>query len=331
MHLPTFLRTVCVPTLRKSCKMAWMRSRLLPLLALAALSCRKVPATLPEPAGEPAAEDPAPTQTRVFVEAQPDTAETRLFEPISNELASLYSCWFESPYPYMFEARGEPLEIHGQSYDMLMAGIRGILYYGDFNECAGRLVGQQPRSYSDIGPIEALAGMSATLPSSNLPFRAVNPEIIAWARTQLLPAPQQSIEGVPVQLAYDRVFRRFFRLMGESLFWLLEQGTLASETAPYLSAVDQGRDGLEWLEARYPAIPSHGGSWDGTTMTAPMAAGFWLRRELDGSFAACWHGLREVLERYDANWLGELRASYPQAANALAQIPDPLASEGVQP
>ena len=62
-----------------------------------------------------------------------------------------------------------------------------------------------------------------------------------------------------------------------------------------------------------------------------MAAGFWLRRELDGSFAACWHGLREVLKRYDATWLGELQASYPLAASALAGVPDPFAGAGVQP
>jgi hypothetical protein len=287
---------------------------------LAALSCHRVPATLPEPeVGEPNG------RGSVFVEPPP-TSESSTISPLTSEAAALYACWFERPYEYMFGYGGASLEIgHGQ-YGMMMAGTRGILYYGALNECAGRLVGQPPSSYSDPGPIGVLAGVPVTLDNPKLPFETVNPEIITWARARLLPSADQSIDGIPVQLAYDRVFSRFFRLMGESLFYVLDSTSIEFEAKTYIQDVEQGRiDGIQWLEHRYAGIPAHGGSWDGTTLTAPMAAGFWLRRELDGSLPACWHGLRDVFERYDRAWLDDLRTRYPNAAGRLAQLPDAAA------
>lgn len=284
---------------------------------LAALSCHRVPATLPEPeTSEPAG------QGSVFVESAP-TRQSSTVSPLTSEATALYGCWFERPYEYMFGYGGAPLEIGHRQYGMMMAGTRGILYYGALNECAGRLIGQSPASYSDTGPIGVLAGVPVTLVNPSLPFETVNPQIIAWARARLLPSADQSIEGIPVQLAYDRVFSRFFRLMGESLFYVLDSSAIEVEATTYIQDVEQRRvDGIQWLEHRYAGIPAHGGSWDGTTLTAPMAAGFWLRRELDGSLPACWHGLRDVFERYDRAWLDDLRARYPNAASWLAPLPD---------
>jgi hypothetical protein len=292
---------------------------LLSLVVLVPLSCHRVPATLPDTEPEPT------SRGSVFVESQPSKDNTPIvFSPLTSEAAALYSCWFEDPYEYMFA--GDPLEVGRRQVGMLMAGIHGILYYGALNECAGRLVGQPPASYSDHDPIGALAGVSVTLVNPKLPFETVNPEIIAWARARLLPSPDQSIEGIPVQIAYDRVFSRFFRLMGESLFYVLDSNSIDAEASTYIQDVElHGVDGIEWLERRYTGIPTHGGSWDGTTLTAPMAAGFWLRRQLDGSLPACWHGLRDVFERYDRAWLAELQGRYPNAASMVAQLPDSAA------
>lgn len=268
--------------------------------------------------------EPARTNS-TFVEAQPEPREAApgTFAPISEQIASLYRCWFRDPYSYMFSS--ESIEINGNNYGMLMAGISGILYYGNLNNCAGELTGRKPSSYADIGPIEALAGVPATLPSG-FDFATVNPEFIAYARRSLLPAPDQAIDGVSVQLAYDQVFQRFFRMMAASLLTLLETTDIDRETTQYLAATSAGSDGIDWLEAQYGGrIAGFPEGADGTTMTAPMAAGFWLRRRADGSFAASWHGLREVLDRYDAAWLAARKAQYPKAAAALEQLADPMA------
>ena len=306
-----------------------MTRRLAAALALSTVSltlaCRKVPAelSLPQDGSEPA-------RTGVFVESQPDARKPQggVFAPVSAEIESLYRCWFRRPYEYMFDRRGQPLELNGQRYGMLMAGVRGILFYGDLNTCAGELTGQAPRSYSDIGPIEQLAGVSATLPNSSLKFASVNPDFIAYARQNLLPAPDQMIDGVAVQLAYDRVFQRFFRVMGLALIQTLEVQNIDTETRQYLAATTAGTDGIEWLENHYGGfIGIAPESWDGTTMTGPMAVGYWLRRHADGSLAANWYGLRDVLQRYDPQWLSETLAQNPKAAAALEQLVDPLGAK----
>ena len=297
---------------------------MLAVLGLVSASCRRVPAELADIDSEPA------RPHKPFVEAQPGPREAPpgTYSPISTEIADLYRCWFRDPYSYMFRADSEPLEVNGAFYGTLMAGIDGILYYGNLNNCAGELTGQRPSSYSDIAPIEALAGVPATRPSSQFSFATVNPEFIAYARQHLLPPPDQTIDGIPAQLAYDRVFRRFFRLMSASLIMLLEDTDIGLETQLYVDDTNAGVDGIEWLEGRYAgAVDGFHESWDGTTMTAPMAVGFWLRRRADGSLAASWHGLREVLDRYDPSWLAEQKARHPKAAAQLDQLPDPMGAE----
>lgn len=297
-------------------------------LALALLSilpaCRTVPAdvSLAESGSEPA-------RTGVFVEAQPNPREARsgTFAPISAEIANLYRCWFRDPYSYMFSGAEPQLEVNGNRYGMLMAGIGGILWYGNLNNCAGELTGRAPSSYSDIGPIEALAGVPATLPGSRFDFATVNPEFIAYARHNLLPPPDQTIDGIPPQLAYDLVFQRFFRVMGLTLVMLLEHHDIDAETQQYLSATSAGADGIEWLEGQYARfIDGATEPWDGTTMTAAMAVGFWLRRHADGSLAACWYGLRDVLVRYDRAWYDEIMMN-GKAKAKLELLPDPLGSQ----
>jgi hypothetical protein len=290
------------------------------LAIVVVLGCRTVPAELPEPQPERA----PPSAAAPVDDPRPRVASPGDFTPVSPEIEALYRCWFRNPYSYMFAYDGELLEYDGKRFGMLMAGTKGILYYGRLNTCAGELTGVAPRNYADVEPIAALAGVPATLPSS-LPFAAVNPELIAFARQRLLPSPDQWIDHVETQRAYDLVFRRFFRVMTLSVMVLLESSDVDGETADYLAATSRGHDGIDWLENRYGGrIPELGGYADGTMMTAPMAAGFWLRRHADGSFAACWHGLREVLDRYDAVWLGEQQARHPKAAAELAQLHDPL-------
>ncbi|KIG15223.1 hypothetical protein DB30_05767 [Enhygromyxa salina] len=290
-------------------------------LAMLTLACRTVPATLPEPDTGAATR----TSNTVFVESQPKPEGGRLFEPLSADAIQVFRCWFTDPYEYMFTYDGEPFEFNDRAFGTFMAGISGILYYGNLNNCVGDIIGEPPRSYSDLQPIERFAGVSATLPNSSLPFETVNPEIIHWARAKLLPAPNQYIDGIPVQLAYDRVFHRFFRVMAVSLFELHQQYAIAAEAQTYLRDTSNGDQGIDWLERRYThSMPAFNGSWDGTTMTTPMAAGFWLRRQLDGSIGPCWHGLRDVLERYDPRWLAEQLNHYPNAQVALAQLPDTI-------
>src|SRR5690606_8936111 len=187
------------------CRGAW------PIIVAAALlRCRTPPAELPQTHTEA---EPARTNN-VFVEAQPSKRDAAPggFSMINGEIAGLYRCWFNDPYSYMFAYDGELREIGNKRFGMLMAGIHGILFYGNFNTCAGDRPGHRPAGYADFGPVAPLPGVPATADAPGLAFDAVNPELLFYARRQLLPSPDQSIDGIPVQLAYDHVFQRFFRL-----------------------------------------------------------------------------------------------------------------------
>ncbi|MCA9685291.1 MAG: hypothetical protein KC457_24135 [Myxococcales bacterium] len=291
-------------------------------LALALGACTGNKPSSEQPTTGPAGAEPAHTDA-VFIEAQPSAGgQTQLLAP---EIAGLFRCWFRSPYEYMFDPGRGQLQVGSRSYGMLMAGISGMLVYSGLNDCAGEIVGQAPRSYSDIAPLEIMAGVPATLPGQ-LPFATVNPEFVLWARRTLLPDSQTSVDGVIVQEAYDQVFSRFFRLMAESALLLHERYDIAGETRTYLADTDAGADGIDWLENHYGhELRDHGGSWDGTTMTPAMAMGFWLRRQADTSIGPCWHAIRDVVAHYDPQWLDEQRGRYPKGWATLAANPDPLA------
>jgi hypothetical protein len=224
----------------------------------------------------------------------------------------MIACWFESPYDYMFD-HGRPLQIGGGSFGMLMAGVSGILHYGDLNTCAGRVSGTEPRSYSDDRPFAALSGLpihSAQM-SDSQPFGFFNPDIIDWGRRNLVPDPQSQVGGVSVQEIYDRVFQRFFRMMTEAYLHLRQTGGYQQEMDAYWQmAQDPAQDGIDWLQGRYSALSQYAAGADGTTMTPQMAIGFWLRRGIDGTSDTLWRALREAMQRFDGQWYAGLRPVY---------------------
>jgi hypothetical protein len=274
-------------------------------------------------AGEPSGREP------VFVEREPGDEPGKLPTVLPPEIANLYRCWFREPYDYMFRYEGQTFDINGRSYGMLTAGISGLLYYGGLSPCASEQTGTTDTNWGDPKALGDFAGVPTRNPNSSISqFTPVNPEFVHWARKTLLAHPEALIDGRRVQDAYDRVFQRFFRLMLLSGVALVERtGSvegLGGEAKLYLADTDAGAYGVDWLEGRYYAlVPSYPESQDGTTMTAGMAAGFWLRRQIDGSLASCWHGAIEVAELYDQFWLAEQRSAHGPAFDQLDALTDP--------
>jgi len=254
--------------------------------------------------------EPEPEPERLTIQpGQPLTADV---------LAQVYGCWFESPYGYMFDRKSdESLSIHGASYTRFMGGVRGILYYGDLAPCLGRLVGVEQRSYSDNGPIAAVAGLPlhSEQMSDDKPFGYYNPELVRWGHENLIPDPELGVAGLTARSIYAVVFSRFFRLMAESRLWLVQKKKYKREMKAYWKMAqdqkDLGGDGLLWLQKRYRGkLPEYRVDWDGTSLTPQMAIGFWLRRGLDGTQEELWVGLRKVLKAYDAEFYSTLKNKY---------------------
>jgi hypothetical protein len=255
----------------------------------------------PEGEQEPATEADASAPASVSNEMDPST------------LLEIGACWFESPYEYMFSG-AQSVSVGDRSFGSFLAGISGVLYYGDLNECFGRLTGSPPTSYSDNSPFEKVSGLDiySEKMDETQPFGFYNPEIVEWGHKNLIPSPSSDIAGVPAQKLYDAVFSRFFRMMTESRLYLVESGTYRQEMDAYWKmAAFSNQDGIDYLQARYQsALPQYGGSWDGTTMTPQMAIGFWIRRGLDGTSAELWTGLSKAMKIYDKTWYDSLKTTY---------------------
>jgi hypothetical protein len=228
-------------------------------------------------------------------------------------IATIGACWFRKPYSYMFST-ASPVTVGDRSFGMLLAGINGILYYGDLNQCFAEQMETGVTSYSDNQPFEKMSGLP--LHSDQMfetqPFGFYNPDLVVWGYTNLIPATTDTIAGVPAQTIYTGVFSRFFRMMTESYLHLVDQGIYRQEMDAYWDMATTGKkDGIDYLQARYmEVLPGYGGTWDGTSMTPQMAIGFWLRRGLDGTSDELWTGLKKVMLRFDGTWYAGLRSTY---------------------
>lgn len=242
---------------------------------------------------------------------EPEPRAGNTFDP--GLVATIGACWFRKPYSYMFST-SSPVTVGEQSFGMLLAGINGILYYGDLNQCFAEQLETGVTSYSDNQPFEKMSGLPihSDQMDGSQPFGFYNPDLIVWGHENLIPAQTDLIAGVPAQTIYTGVFSRFFRMMTESYLHLVQSGTYRQEMDAYWKvAAAQKQDGIDYLQARYHGVlSSYGGSWDGTSMTPQMAIGFWLRRGLDGTNDELWTGLKKVMLRFDGEWYANLRSTY---------------------
>ena len=273
-----------------------------------------------------AQQEPAPS---LEVEKKEEAREPEKKQPTVLTLAALeqiYACWFKNPYDYMFASAGVPGEmvgIGGKNFAMFMGGISGIMDYGSLSECAGGFVGVKQKSYSDPTPIEHLAGIplySERMDDSQ-PFGFFNPELVKWGYTTMIPDPDSLIGGAAAQIIYDKVFKRFARVMAESYLYLVDSGKYRDEMKAYWDLAKKpggfkpyGYGGLDYLQSRFnSALPAYQVAWDGTKMTPQMAIGFWLRRGLDGTHEELWTGLTKALKQYDGVWYDSLKTTYTSA------------------
>lgn len=271
--------------------------RLALLAALASLSCSS-----PAPSG-PTAPQPAPPATPVEP-SRPEAAEPLPVPSDDERLPELYRCWFESPYPYMFDDSGT-----------FTAGPKGIVYYGHLAGCMAKITdGTHSRVVGDHKPIEMFSGLEVLVGKSG-GFRSYNPALIRWGHENLIPPPDAMIGELTARDRYHAQLSRFFRLMTESYLTLRSSMKLDAEIDAYKAAVAGGADGLDYLEKRFAnrlpdlAIPA-----DGTALTVPMAFGFWLRRAIDDTSDELWIGLRKVMRLYDPEWYAAVQKRYPKAA-----------------
>jgi hypothetical protein len=142
-------------------------------------------------------------------------------------------------------------------------------------------------------------------------FRKVNPETITWIANNLIPSPstELGIEGNPTLLKiYEENFQRLARLLVETHQHLYHNTDPNAEKTAYAEAMgEEDFHGPSWLKARYENLflDQYGPEYTQATFDAPLPpllAGFWLRREMDGSSDAIWSALGSFMMQYDPGW-----------------------------
>lgn len=217
-------------------------------------------------------------------------------EPLSKEdLKTIYETWFENPYEYMFESCDKE--------KMLLGGVNGILFYGGLLDGFARQLGiDRSHRFYDLKLVEKAAKLPILLKEEE--FGYYNPEIIVWGYENLIPSPEDRFRRETYRYVYQRVFKRFFRLMTESYLYLDKYCVIEDDSRKYKEIVVEGQfEALTYLDKEYGNLLSEYDYGTGYSYwTVGMSFGFWLRRHLDGTDEYVWEGLTKLMNLYDTEW-----------------------------
>ncbi len=232
-------------------------------------------------------------------------------------LEKLYLCWQRNAYQPAFPTNRDGKKEY-------VAGINGIVYYGDLPRCLDG--DEESKDFKDISQIEKVAGLKLKEKSEHGLFEHYNPEIITWGIQTLIPNPKQKIGDITAKAFYSRAMKRYFRLMAEAYIVLLQRGDVQAQVDAYLLAGSKGfplfDDGVDYLQHQFRDWLPYPDVRDTITLTPQMAIGFWLRRHHDKTSGELWRGLEIILTHYDSDWYATVRAKYPTAASKLTSKPN---------
>jgi len=223
----------------------------------------------------------------------------------AGDLPDFYKGMFTDPYEYMFDQEAKnPLSIGKAKLGMYLGGINGILFYWSLTDCARKYSNMpKARSWGSLEGLETMSNLQVSL-REVYKIRHVNPAFVRWMYVNLIPEPTDKIHNVTCQEIYDRVLKRFFRLMTAAKLYLVNNGLEEKAQLDLLKAMrDQSFEALSYLEKTYgSALPTFTKEFPAAGQTPGMAIGFWIRRSIDGTAPDLWEGLATVMELYDDDW-----------------------------
>ncbi len=231
----------------------------------------------------------------------------------------LYECWFQQKESDLIDESNPKgyLSIADKKFHMFQEGTNGILdYYGQQGLLYCITKGSNSRyegSYSMIEAIKNYTGIDALQnkydPSdAGLKFKYINPEVVKWGYNNMIPDPESYIFGVKCKTIYNKMFKRFARLMVQSYSYLTVQKNIENEAEEYKNKMESEPyfDAISYLNTKYgpgrPFDESVSTYDEYYGMTSQVAIGFWLRRYIDGSFDQLYVGLNKLMRKYDQEW-----------------------------
>jgi tetratricopeptide (TPR) repeat protein len=232
----------------------------------------------------------------------------------------LYECWFhdlsEGIYcteEYVRDYDIDHLYLGSQLYCPFIITPRFALFGPEYSwsaldsmncglaGCVTKLLGGEPVKMS-VDAIEELCGISF-YSDMDLPFTHINPEIIDWARKNMIPDPSTIFIDKPCRVIYNKLFRDVFRQKALAYTFLqsLYDGEVSS--VDYQDRMfDEDFSAPGYLYEQFHGGADYSGRSDVDTWTLTLDTGFWLRRFIDGTADECWNLLSVIMNQYDTDW-----------------------------
>jgi hypothetical protein len=144
-------------------------------------------------------------------------------------------------------------------------------------------------------------------------FAHYNPAFIQWLSDSLLPASRDTPLRIATQPAYDRHVRRFARMQAVTWRALNDRPALRDEILARYAGLQSGR-GEYLLKALQPLADALDPVDEGEPADVTQAAGFWIRRMLDGTAPLFDRALRHALDCYDPDFAAALHLDQAAAS-----------------
>ncbi|MDN4165660.1 hypothetical protein QWY31_09110 [Cytophagales bacterium LB-30] len=150
---------------------------------------------------------------------------------------------------------------------------------------------------------------------SELPFGRLNPNLMLWARQNLLVDGETPLMDQTIQIVYDNLFRRMVWMLMVSHEYISQDFDTEAH-AYWMAMSEEGFYGPSYLYERYnpenlqetifskyyEEYPYNDEVY--YYFTEEIAIGFWLRRRLDGSDKEVYKFLEALMEKYDSYAFG---------------------------
>lgn len=134
------------------------------------------------------------------------------------------------------------------------------------------------------------------------PFAFYNPDAIEWCMNNFYRSPDNhSFTDVSYSTLYDIIFKKFVRTLVAAHYHVIKN-EMQNEVTWYKNAIIiEQKYAPAALSERYK-IPEKISKADINPYYYPYAAGFWIRRSIDGTEAVLWKNLVRMVTDYDYDW-----------------------------
>jgi hypothetical protein len=248
---------------------------------------------------------------------------------------NLFECWLADQFPdidsieandqlsdvgYLFIGsklysafRGTPLfALFGPQYtysklDSMNCGLAG---------CVSKLLGGEPQKMNVDAIVELCGGINF-YSENDQPFTNINPEIIVWARKNLIPDPELILIDKPCIAIYNNIFRDVFRQKALAFTFLQSYWDPEACADDYKARMyDSDFHAPAYLyEKFYDVADETPGEYYFDKQTLVQDTGFWIRRFIDGSAVECWNLVSAIMSRYDQEWFDQVWVIWSEQEN----------------